>query len=388
MRIAPPFILASLTALAASCAPESSTPATFHEVLDSAGVRIVVNGADAPARSELSADPLMELRADAPDDVSLYRVEGGVLLPGGGFALANSGNHEVLYFGPDGAFERRFGREGDGPGEFRAIMWMESTTDGGVTLSDSRNRRITTLGPDGTLARERRFAPPFDEGSLPSTAITASGSALSVLSDGRVIGFPRGIALPSGSRGPLPLQGDFAVYPADSLSAQPAVPIGRRTVFEWYEDPGQQGFPLASMLQGARIWWGGHSGRFALTESSTPRIEVFDEGRLTLVIRERRARAPFTPDSIPASYAAAADSLPAYQDLRVDGLHRVWARLTVDDDPAVWRVFDAAGTTLLDMALPVDARVLDADEERLMLLRRDSLGLESVTVHTWTPPEG
>jgi hypothetical protein len=102
------------------------------------------------------------------------------------------------------------------------------------------------------------------------------------------------------------------------------------------------------------------------------------------VIRERRARAPFTPDSIPASYAVAADSLPAYQDLRVDGLHRIWARLTVDDDPAIWRVFDESGTTLLDMALPVDARVLDADEGRLMLLRRDSLDVESVTIHSWT----
>ncbi len=389
MRSAPPLILAIvITTLTAACSPEASTPATFHEAYDSAGVRIVVNGPYAPARIELSADPLLELPADARDDVSLFRVEGGVLLSGGGFVLANSGNHEVLYFGPDGAFQRRFGREGDGPGEFRGMTWMEATAAGGVTLADSRNRRLTTLDPDGTLARERRFAPPFDEGAFPSTAITAAGFAVTVLSDGRVIGFPRAFALPRGSRGPLPLQGDFAVYPADSLSADAAAPIGRRTVFEWYEDPGQQGFPLASMLQGARIWWGGHSGRFALTESSTPRIEVFDEGRLTLVIRERRARAPFTPDSIPASYTAAADSLPAYQDLRVDGTHRIWVRLTVDDDPAVWRVFDESGTTLLDMALPMDARVLDADERRLMLLRRDSLDVESVTVHEWALPGG
>jgi hypothetical protein len=222
MRSAPPVVLAiTLAALAAACGSESDSPETFHEVLDSAGVRIVVNGPDAPARAEFSADPLLELPAASRDDVSLYRVEGGLLLSGGGFVLANSGNHEVLYFGPDGAFERRFGREGDGPGEFRAITWMEATADGGVTLADSRNRRLTTLGPDGMLARERRFAPPFDEGALPSTAITAAGFAVSALSDGRVIGFPRAFALPSGSRGPLPLQGDFAVYPADSCPPTP-----------------------------------------------------------------------------------------------------------------------------------------------------------------------
>ncbi|MCA1789784.1 MAG: hypothetical protein LC667_07985 [Thioalkalivibrio sp.] len=389
MRTASPVVLATvLTAVTASCGSEEGAPASAHEVLDSAGVRIVVNGPDAPVRIVLAGDPILALPVAAGEDVSLYRVEGGVILPGGGFVLANSGNHEVLYFGADGTFERRFGREGDGPGEFRGMTWMEATGDGGVTLADSRNRRLTTLGPDGTLARERRFAPTFDESALPTTAITAAGFAVSVLSDGRVIGFPRAFALPTGSRGPLPLQGDFAVYPADSLSANTAEPIGRRTVFEWYEDPGQQGFPVASMLQGARIWWGGYSGRLALTESSSPRIEVFDESRLTLVIRERRARAPFTPDSIPASYAVAADSLPAYQDLRVDGLHRIWARLTADEDPAVWRVFDESGTTLLDVALPGDARVLDADEGRLLLLRRDSLDVESVAVHGWTIPGG
>lgn len=389
MRSVPSATLAvALVALTTSCDSGSGTPVTSHEVYDSAGVRIVVNGPDAPSRVGLDADPLLRLPDAAPDDVSLFRVEGGVLLSGGGIVLANTGNHEVLYFGADGAFQRRFGREGDGPGEFRGMTWMEATADGGVTLADSRNRRLTTLGADGTLEGERRFAPPFDEGALPSNAITAAGFAVSALSDGRVIGFPRAFALPSGSRGPLPLQGDFAVYPADSLSAEAAEPLGRRTVFEWFEDPGQQGIPVASVLQGPRIWWGGHSGRFALTESSTPRIEVFDEGRLTLVVRERRARAPFAPDSIPASYAVASDSLPAYQDLRVDGLRRLWARLTVDDDPAVWRVFDEWGTTLLDMELPVDARVLDADAGQLMLLRRDSLDVESVTVHSWTVPEG
>lgn len=385
LKAAPVGLCCTLVALAAACGAETDRLASV-EVLDSAGVRMVLNPAEVPVRVVLDGAPLVEVPASPTDEASLFEVQGGVLRADGGFVLANAGNHEILYFGAEGVLERRVGREGEGPGEFRGITWMEARADGGVTVGDSRVRRVTTFGPTGEISWERRFTPLFDEGALPSNAITASGFAVSALEDGRLIGYPRAFALPTGSRGPLPLQGDFALYPADTSATTDPEPLGRRTVFNWYEDPGQEGFPVASVFQAPRIWWGGHSGRLALTESAEPRIEVFDGGRLTLVVRERRVPGPFEPDSVPATHALAADSLPAYQDLRVDGLHRIWALLTLDEDPATWRVFNASGVALADVLLPGDARLLDANERQALLLRRDTLDVESVALYRLTVP--
>src|SRR5690606_18496757 len=131
------------------------------------------------------------------------------------------------------------------------------------------------------------------------------------------------------------------------------------------------------------MWWGGHSGRFAVTSSTSPEIRVFDRGRLAMIVREDRPREPFRPDSLPSGFDVAFDSLPSYHDLRVDGLHRVWARLTGPDraGPATWRVFGPTGAVAMDVLLPPDTRVLDASVERLLVLRHDELEVERVELH-------
>ena len=64
----------------------------------------------------------------------------------------------------------------------------------------------------------------------------------------------------------------------------------------------------------------------------------------------------------------------------VDALDRVWTQVADPDAdrPDAWRVFAADGPALGTLMLPADATVLDADESRVLLLRRDALDVESV----------
>ena len=64
----------------------------------------------------------------------------------------------------------------------------------------------------------------------------------------------------------------------------------------------------------------------------------------------------------------------------MDARHRIWAPLTAGREPDLWRIFEADGLHLADLELPSDVTVLDADGARLLLLRRDSLDVESVEV--------
>lgn len=122
--------------------------------------------------------------------------------------------------------------------------------------------------------------------------------------------------------------------------------------------------------------------------SSAFQIEVYDHGAASLRIREVRSRTPFQPDSVPSNIDFVPDSAPTYSELLVDSRHRIWARAPVSPRETEWRVFDVDGTSIGSLRLPEDASVLDANESRLLLLRRDEFDLESIEVWelAWSAP--
>ncbi len=70
--------------------------------------------------------------------------------PDGNYYMMDRGNSRVAVFGPDGEYLRSFGREGDGPGEFRSPM-LQSVDERGVMIYDSRSRRVVHFDLDGAL---------------------------------------------------------------------------------------------------------------------------------------------------------------------------------------------------------------------------------------------
>lgn len=125
---------------------------------DSAGVTIVENGRSRMARAErwsLQAVPELEI---VPGDVqgpALSQVAGLALLPGDGgrVAVLNQGSHEVLLFREGGELLARFGREGDGPGEFRQIASLVPMAGDSIGVYDSSLKVLSVFDSQGTLGR-------------------------------------------------------------------------------------------------------------------------------------------------------------------------------------------------------------------------------------------
>lgn len=74
--------------------------------------------------------------------------DGGVVI----FDAKGANGAVVLVLDADGRIERRIGREGSGPGEYRHCNdCLASNADGSIGLLDNQNRRITTYDRSGTV---------------------------------------------------------------------------------------------------------------------------------------------------------------------------------------------------------------------------------------------
>ncbi len=75
---------------------------------------------------------------------------------GGVLYIAVNLNRGIAAFDPEGRLLRTFGREGDGPGEFRRITALGTSIDGAVWAFDSRLRRLSLFSPSGVYLESHR----------------------------------------------------------------------------------------------------------------------------------------------------------------------------------------------------------------------------------------
>ncbi len=121
--------------------------------IDSAGIAIVTN-TPAERVDSITAARWRVGSEDGPlNDVGDLAVTASGLV-----VVANNGNHTVVALGADGAEQWRFGRTGDGPGEFRGFLSLATVGDT-TYVFDFVNRKLTAVGPDGTLKGVTQIAP-------------------------------------------------------------------------------------------------------------------------------------------------------------------------------------------------------------------------------------
>ncbi|MDE2982332.1 MAG: 6-bladed beta-propeller [Gemmatimonadota bacterium] len=151
-----PVVVATL---AAGCAPhdratdESDLTTTFDTV---AGVIHVANAGTA---SEWRLVPVVSIGPKTLTDQAAPNEFGGVsavaLGPEETVFVADEYNNEVRVFGLDGAHRRSFGREGEGPGEFRSLYSLAWAGDRLLTL-DPRLGRVGEFSAEGEWLGQRR----------------------------------------------------------------------------------------------------------------------------------------------------------------------------------------------------------------------------------------
>ena len=91
-----------------------------------------------------------------------------------GVTVWDRGRKSVVRITPEGNVAWRFGREGEGPGEFRLVRDVVHLGNGGAVVADNRNARITILSVTGQLMNEASVT----VGSVQSAAALPGGGVV------------------------------------------------------------------------------------------------------------------------------------------------------------------------------------------------------------------
>jgi hypothetical protein len=107
-----------------------------------------------PREWKLSPAPSVAIGGDGRPETEFFQVNRAWRLADGAIAVVNGGSKEIRVFDARGAYLHSFGRNGEGPGEFRHFGWTGHFADTAVVY-DGSLRRITTIhleGPPRLLA--------------------------------------------------------------------------------------------------------------------------------------------------------------------------------------------------------------------------------------------
>jgi len=96
-------------------------------------------------------------RASGAEHELLFGLVDVAFAPDGELYLLEERNHRVEAFGRDGEFLRAFGREGQGPGEFRLPMTLAVTAGDEVAVWDFQNRGYAIFSRAGEYLRNVRW---------------------------------------------------------------------------------------------------------------------------------------------------------------------------------------------------------------------------------------
>jgi hypothetical protein len=299
-------------------------------------------------------------------------------------AVADRGSSEIRVFGRDGRFMRKIGAPGEGPGEFRLLVWMRECVPGRVTALDLAAGRLTHFDLAGAIAAEEPFTP---DRAIGAPTPMGCGPA------GVVAVFRR-------NPGGPPPQGPFR----GAASVGVVSPTATQSIVEVVGDERHfTGSDLGPQLLGKRTLAAAFGDDIAIGTQDEPRLAVHArDGRLRRVIRwadtERRIEQA-DKDAIVAATVAAAPSerqagvrerlreytfpeeVPAFGRFLYDAIGNLWVQRAARPSrpaPNEWMVFSAGGFLLGGVVLPDAFEPHAITEDRIAGVWRDDVGTEYV----------
>ncbi len=373
--------LGCIVLLLAAC--DGGPRETGTAVRDSAGVTIVDSYAprwDQSGPSIIADDILLRVGAvEGSEADELFRVRKVRWLDANHFGFSNS-DTEVRVYDLRGDLVHQFGREGEGPGEYKLISEVSPLQDGRLLLADSRLRRITVTNLSGDVVHTTEAQGPLPPGpdlvgdrwlvGIKSGTGNSSGPRIDRLVDSVVaVNVDTGERaawtttpgvrvdwrrFPNGLMGPF----NFMISPGSTIDGRgDRVVYGSSDVYELKE--------LNSDGELVRIFRRHVQARAVTDEHKSPVLEVWTE----------RGSPPYAEPVFP-------DSLPHFRAILLDDAGRTWVQKEEGwSVPAPeWDVFGSDGGYLGRVLLPDGFQPHDFLGDKLVGVWRDSLDVEYVQV--------
>lgn len=337
-------------------------------------------------------------------DELFTRIIGAVRLSDGRYVVADGSELRLSVYARNGRLERTIGRDGEGPGEFRALSGFWHVAGDTVAVWDSRLQRITRMRADGTVIRTDPIV--FGPGGTPA----GSGSLdafMGALEDGRVVLAWLAVSRPIENRllpdrmllGVFDARGGFERLLGSVTGMLRVVTGSGSGPFAF------SAFPHAAVVRDTVVFTNGLDGT----------IEFFDPAKAGQgAVRSITVGSPSIPlgqawdrldaaleqaDASPVMVALARatdrslGSVPAYSRMLTDDAGRLWLR---QYDPASdamplrrggmrgggrWIIIETDGRPVAHLNMPAGTTPLAVYGGELLAIVRDELDVESFAVY-------
>jgi hypothetical protein len=379
-------------------------------VRDSAGIRIVENTTPLWQPGEewrLSETPAIDIGTTNGDsDQQLFRVVNAFRMRDNRIVIANAGTHELRFYDAVGNHLHSVGREGDGPGEFRSVIWFERWIHDSLVTVDIFQRRLSIFDPRGTFVRSFQFQDVsgvfpwlvgvFEDGRVLARVVGQPSESRSWIPAGLYLYDGHGVrfdsvgsdsgmeaaytTLGNGIMGMIPLP--FARFATVSLGRDRFL-VGVNDAYEF-----KVFAPTGALLSIVRRRVEPQAVTSGHLDAEVERLlEGYRDSNLARMM-ERRVRDVPYPPTLPAFGPVAEGRLPSMRSLILDRDGNIWVmeydRPAVDD--VRWSVFDPSGVMLGTVDFPDGFVLLDVGRAYVIGHWQDDLDVEHVQLYDLIKP--
>ena len=276
------LVLLAVAAITA-CSPAATGPTHEFTITIEDGVEVALTTGGPKYDGEIFAyERITVLRPDPDVEESfLYSPEWMTTSDDGRIFVGDMGDNQVVVFSPGGDYLYRIGQEGQGPGEFQNVVWVDVEED--VLWVTDHPFRKHAFELDGTFIETISLP-------LPARSLIRDGRWWR-LADGRFVIYnirPRDLG-----RGEA--RAEMFVVGADGeVGAHAATPTVVATEYLEQAEEGSRPVPLTRQFAGRP--WGDFSPRFGffLTNPPEPEVLVYDDDANL----RRRYRVDIPPQAI------------------------------------------------------------------------------------------
>lgn len=329
------------------------------------------------------AELLVELPQGGDSLVFLQNPVGAVRFDDGSIVVADGMAQALLIFDSRGAFERRVGRPGQGPGEFSTPSWLGRCAPGTATVWDFNLLRFSEVHPSRGIVSQRRLQDVADLPRPPARlACSRDGRVLVLLRLGgeriqgrevSVMTAPLYLIEPTGDTRLINEQTPVIEWANADRTYRPVSPtthfaVGDSLLFVAHSD--SAAVHVHNLAKRTSETWVIQGDRRRPTDRHVRR----DAETLTQFVSDRASR-----NEIIGRYLSMErpEYLPRFSALRIDPSGRLWVVVSVPgDDRTVLHQYGTVGRLRQVVTVPVGLEVYEVGDDYVLGSRLDPQTLE------------